>query len=59
MVFRGWPEEALEFFEGLEVDNSKTYWQQNKDVYEKLVRAPMEELIDELTSPACERLALL
>jgi hypothetical protein len=29
MVFRGWPEEALEFFEGLEADNSKTYWQQN------------------------------
>jgi uncharacterized protein (TIGR02453 family) len=48
MVFRGWPEEALEFFEGLEADNSKTYWQQNKDRYEKLVRAPMEELIDEL-----------
>jgi uncharacterized protein (TIGR02453 family) len=48
MVFRGWPEEAFEFFEGLEADNSKTYWQQNKDRYEKLVRGPMEELIDEL-----------
>jgi uncharacterized protein (TIGR02453 family) len=48
MVFRGWPEEALEFFEGLEADNSKTYWQQNKDRYETLVRAPMEELIEEL-----------
>jgi uncharacterized protein (TIGR02453 family) len=48
MAFRGWPVEALEFFEGLEADNSKTYWQQNKDRYEQLVRAPMEELIDEL-----------
>ena len=48
MVFQGWPVEALEFFEGLEADNSKTYWQQNKDRYETLVRAPMEELIDEL-----------
>jgi uncharacterized protein (TIGR02453 family) len=48
MAFRGWPEEALEFFEGLEADNSKTYWQKNKDRYEQLVRAPMEELIDEL-----------
>jgi uncharacterized protein (TIGR02453 family) len=48
MVFRGWPVEAFEFFEGLEADNSKTYWQQNKDRYETLVRAPMEELIDEL-----------
>ena len=48
MTFRGWPAEALEFFEGLEADNSKTYWQQNRDVYGRLVRAPMEELLDEL-----------
>ena len=41
MAFRGWPAEALEFFEGLEADNSKTYWQQNKDVYDSMVRAPM------------------
>ena len=26
MAFRGWPAEALEFFEGLEADNSKAYW---------------------------------
>ena len=50
MVFRGWSEEALEFFAELEVDNSKVYWQRNKDRYEQLVRAPMEELIDELAS---------
>jgi uncharacterized protein (TIGR02453 family) len=48
MAFRGWRAEALEFFEGLEADNSKTYWQANKDVYENEVRAPMQELIDEL-----------
>ena len=48
MAFRGWHVEALEFFEGLEAENSKAYWQRNKDVYEKLVRAPMEELLAEL-----------
>jgi uncharacterized protein (TIGR02453 family) len=48
MAFRGWRAEALEFFEGLEADNSKTYWQRNKGVYEQLVRAPMEELLAEL-----------
>ena len=48
MTFRGWPVEALEFFEGLEADNSKTYWQQNRDVYDSLVRAPMEQLLEEL-----------
>ncbi|HJP64720.1 MAG TPA: DUF2461 domain-containing protein [Actinomycetota bacterium] len=49
MAFKGWPVEAIEFFEGLEADNSKTYWQANKTTYETAVRAPMEELIAELT----------
>ena len=48
MAFRGWKVEALEFFEGLEADNSKPYWQRNKSVYETVVRAPMEELLTEL-----------
>jgi uncharacterized protein (TIGR02453 family) len=48
MTFRGWSDEALEFFEGLEADNSKTYWQQHKERYETLVRGPMEELLEEL-----------
>lgn len=48
MPFRGWPEEALEFFEGLEADNSKTYWHANKSVYDDLVRGPMDELLAEL-----------
>jgi uncharacterized protein (TIGR02453 family) len=48
MVFRGWPAEAIEFYEGLEADNSRTYWQENKAVYEKVVRGPMDELLAEL-----------
>ncbi len=48
MAFRGWPAEALEFYEGLEADNSRTYWRRNKTVYEQLVRAPMEQLLAEL-----------
>ncbi len=48
MAFHGWRAEALEFFEGLEADNSKAYWQRNRDVYEQLVRRPMEELLVEL-----------
>jgi len=34
MAFHGWRAEALEFFEGLEADNSKVYWQANKEVFE-------------------------
>ena len=48
MAFRGWRAEALEFFEGLEADNSKAYWQAHKTVYEQEVRAPMEALLAEL-----------
>ena len=48
MAFRGWPAEAVEFYEGLEADNSRTYWNDHKAVYEKQVRAPMEELLAEL-----------
>ncbi len=48
MAFRGWPAEAIEFYEGLEADNSKAYWQDHKAVYEKRVQAPMDELLAEL-----------
>ncbi len=48
MAFNGWQAEAIEFFEGLEADNSKAYWQDHKGDYDKLVKAPMEELLAEL-----------
>jgi len=48
MAFAGWPIEAVEFYEGLEADNSKVYWQDNKAVYDRQVKAPMEELLTEL-----------
>ena len=48
MAFRGWPVEALEFYEGLEADNSKTFWTAHKAVYDDKVHAPMMELLAEL-----------
>jgi uncharacterized protein (TIGR02453 family) len=48
MAFAGWPVEAIEFYEGLEADNSKTYWQTHKATYESAVRGPMETLLAEL-----------
>ncbi|MFI7534783.1 DUF2461 domain-containing protein [Streptosporangium sp. NPDC049376] len=44
MGFSGFPDEGLLFYEGLEADNSKTYWTRNKRVYEEAVRAPMAAL---------------
>jgi len=50
MAFAGWPVEAIEFYEGLEADNSKAYWQTHKEVYERAVKAPMEHLLAELSA---------
>lgn len=44
MTFRGWPQDALEFYEGLEANNSKTYWLTHKTTYDECVRAPFVEL---------------
>lgn len=40
--------EAIEFYEGLEADNSRTYWLANKQTYEQVVRLPMQALLAEL-----------
>jgi uncharacterized protein (TIGR02453 family) len=48
VTFRGWPSEALEFYEGLGADNSKTYWTTHQEFYEAEVREPMRELLAEL-----------
>ena len=48
MSFDGWPEEALDFYEDLEADNSKAYWTAHKAIYEASVLGPMTELLDEL-----------
>ncbi len=50
MSFQGWPEEALDFYDGLEADNSKTYWLAHKEVYDTSVLLPMSELLAELES---------
>src|SRR5919197_2362991 len=48
MAFQGWPPEAHEFYVGLEADNSKTYWQAHRAVYEDAVKRPMVELLADL-----------
>jgi uncharacterized protein (TIGR02453 family) len=47
-AFKGWKAEAVEFFEGLEADNSKAYWQDHKADYDRLVLAPMRDLLADL-----------
>jgi uncharacterized protein (TIGR02453 family) len=46
--FAGWPKPALQFFTGLKKDNSKAFFEANRQVYEEQVRQPMEALLAEL-----------
>jgi uncharacterized protein (TIGR02453 family) len=46
--FEGFPDEGLVFYEGLEADNSKTYWTGHKADYEAHVKAPLLALLEEL-----------
>ncbi len=39
--FEGFPEAALDFYDDLETDNSKSFWTAHRDVYETAVKAPM------------------
>ncbi len=44
MSFKGWPDAALDFYVGLEADNSKPYWLAHRATYDECVRTPFEEL---------------
>ena len=48
MSFTGFPDEGLVFYEGLEADNSRTYWTEHRADWDAHVRAPMQALVDEL-----------
>ena len=48
MAFTGFPIAALDFYDDLEADNSKTFWVAHKHIYDNDVRAPIIELMAEL-----------
>ncbi|MGH3493660.1 MAG: DUF2461 domain-containing protein [Sciscionella sp.] len=49
MTFTGIPVAALDFYEDLEDDNTKTFWAAHKHIYEQSVRAPIQALVETLT----------
>lgn len=48
MSFTGFPVAALDFYDDLEVDNTKSFWEAHKGVYKESVEAPMRALCAEL-----------
>ncbi|MDQ4053976.1 MAG: DUF2461 domain-containing protein [Actinomycetota bacterium] len=48
MEFTGFPVAALDFYDDLEVDNSRSFWEAHRAVYEDAVKAPMTALCEAL-----------
>ena len=47
-TFKGWSEDCQRFFIGLELDNSKKYFEANRRTYEDSVKGPMAALLESL-----------
>jgi uncharacterized protein (TIGR02453 family) len=48
VTFSGFPPAAFDFYERLEADNNKAFWQANKSTFDDAVQRPMAELCEEL-----------
>lgn len=48
--FEGFPSEGLAFYAELEQNNTREWWLEHKDVYERAIRGPMVALLDELSA---------
>ena len=48
MMFQGFPAEAFAFYQRLEADNSRTFWDTHKSGYQRYVREPVRALVGEL-----------
>ena len=47
-AFTGFPDAALDFYDDLEVDNTRSFWEKHKPIYTESVRQPMTALCEAL-----------
>lgn len=47
-MFAGFPVAALDFYDDLELDNTRSFWEAHRGVYEEAVKGPMAALVKEL-----------
>ena len=45
VAFSGFPVAALDFYDDLETDNTRSFWTAHKETYEQAVREPMAALV--------------
>lgn len=48
MEFTGFPVAALDFYDDLELDNTRSFWETHKQVYAESVKAPFDALAEAL-----------
>jgi uncharacterized protein (TIGR02453 family) len=48
--FQGFPEAAFDFYDDLEIDNTRSFWEAQKATYDVAVRAPMVALTEALAA---------
>lgn len=46
MAFTGWPAEAFDFYDELELHNERAWWLDHKGVYDAAVKAPFDALAE-------------
>ena len=45
-AFAGWPSEAIAWFEGIEADNSRAWFQANRDSYDRCATFPNDAALE-------------
>ncbi len=48
--FGGFPVSALDFYDDLEVDNTRSFWEKHKATYDNDIKAPMTTLVSSLAA---------
>jgi uncharacterized protein (TIGR02453 family) len=49
MAFTGIPHDAIVFYDELEADNSRAFWEANRQRFKEVVRGPVDQLVAELS----------
>jgi uncharacterized protein (TIGR02453 family) len=49
MTFSGFPAEAIEWFHGIEANNTRPWFQEHRPMYDRTVRQPLESLLEDVS----------
>jgi uncharacterized protein (TIGR02453 family) len=50
MTFTGFPAEAIDWFHGIEANNTRPWFQEHRAMYDRAVRHPLESLLEDVSA---------